>query len=461
MVRRHRDERASRGPSGEARGEGRETSRTTPPHDIRVAVVGGGITGLALLHALRGRGIDAFLFEASDRTGGVIRSLRLEGKILEAGPQRTRLVPSVAELVEELALSDRLVAAPTGLPLYVLRDGRLRLVPFSPGAAFRTDLLSWKGKLRLLLEPFTRAARSGETVADFFVRTLGREAYLHLAGPLYAGLYASDPREMDVERSLGPALRRLGVSGSLVAAGLRWLVAGREPPPACSFGEGLGELPAALHRAHGDRVRLGAPVRGLRRDGSRWRVETDAGGVAAERVVLTVPADAAASILRRASPAAARRLARLRYNPLAVVHLGSDCGLHGMGHQVSLAEGTATLGVTWNSGLFGGGDPAREGVYTAYLGGARRRGLVEEPDDRLGRIAAREFRDATGCPARVLRVDRTRMPAWDRSWEALDALRLPAGVRVCASYESRPGIPGRLEEADAVAGRLARELGAG
>ena len=117
---------------------------------------------------------------------------------------------------------------------------------------------------------------------------------------------------------------------------------------------------------------------------------------------------------------------------------------------MSLAEQLSTRGVTFNDSLFG-----RRGVYTAYLGGAKNPEVVERPDEEAAEIAVREFREATGYHARALSVARERMPAWDRSWEALQGMQLPAGIRLAANWESRPGIPGRLAQAKRLAGGLA------
>jgi oxygen-dependent protoporphyrinogen oxidase len=148
----------------------------------------------------------------------------------------------------------------------------------------------------------------------------------------------------------------------------------------------------------------------------------------------------------------AARLRRLVYNPLAIIHLyAPDARLRGLGYQVALDEKLATLGVTWNDCLF-----RREGVFTAFLGGARNRGVVDEPDERLGERAVREFTRVTRRDAEVLAVSRAAMPAWDASWHALEGFGVPEGIRVAASWRSRPGIPSRLAEAAALAEELAR-----
>jgi oxygen-dependent protoporphyrinogen oxidase len=416
-----------------------------------IAIIGGGITGLTLAHHLSRRGVPYTVFEASERPGGVIRSARVGGHLLEWGPQRARLSAAFRALVEEVGLAGELLLAPRGLPLYVYRRGRLRPVPFSPGGFLRTDLLSRAAKLRLLLEPFSGRAREQESVADYLRRKLGREAYQELAGPLYGGLYASDPDEMLMGLSLGPLLRELGVGRSLLLPLLRR--GGKiSPPAACSFREGLQALPDALYHAHREQLRLSAPVERVLGAGTGFLLEVAGDAMHASAVVVTAPAPAAARLLAEIAPEASAAVATLRYNPLGIVHLHARTELSGLGYQTSLAETLYTRGVTFNDSLF-----ARTGVYTAFLGGARAPEVVSWSDDRIGETAAREFRAVTGYEAEVLSVSRQQMPAWDRSWAALRGISLPPGIHLAASWESRPGIPGRLAQAERLAERLARE----
>jgi oxygen-dependent protoporphyrinogen oxidase len=414
-----------------------------------IAIVGAGITGLALTHHLSNAGVPNVVLEAGGRVGGVMRSGRVDGHLLEWGPQRGRMTASLAELVRDLGLESEVVTAPPGLPLFVYRAGKLRKVPFSARDFLATDLLSLRGKLRVLAEPFTRGADPSETVGGFLTRKLGREAFDNLLGPLYGGLYASDPADMVVGLSLSHVLRELGIGGSLLLPLLRR--GGKiQAPPAIGFREGMQTLPLALHHRHVANIRVNAPVHAISRSGGGWRVEAEGETVEAEHVVLTVPAPVASRLLAPIAPEAAERIGRLRYNPLAVVHLYAEGTPAGLGYQVSLAERKVTRGVTFNHWLFG-----RTGVHTAYLGGAKAPEVAEMDDARLGEIALAELRQATGCDARVLSVAHERMPAWDRSWEATRGLALPPGIHAAANWESRPGIPGRLAQAQRLAKTLA------
>jgi oxygen-dependent protoporphyrinogen oxidase len=414
-----------------------------------IAVIGAGLTGLALGHRLAARGVPHAIFEAAERPGGVIRSARVEGHLLEWGPQRTRLVGRVRELVEELGIEEEVITAPPGLPLYVYRAGRLRRVPFSMADFAQTDLLSGTEKARVFMEPFTRGPDPDERVADFFTRKFGRAAYESLLGPLYGGLYASDPADMVVGLSLGHVLREFGIGRSLLVRLLRR--GGRiAAPPACSFREGMQTLPNVLYQRNQVNVQLNAPVHRLRREGETYVLEVDGEAIEASAVVITTPAPAAAELLQGVAPEASARINRLHYNPLAVVHLHARAELVGLGYQVSLAETLCTRGVTWNDSLFG-----REGVYTAYLGGAKAPWVVDRPDAEVADLAVREFRQVTGYDAEPISVARERMPAWDHTWAALTGIELPTGLRIAANWQARPGVPGRLAQAEHLADELA------
>ena len=417
-----------------------------------IGIVGGGISGLVLAHELAARQIPFTLFEREQHIGGVIRSDVIDGRVLEFGPQRTRLTRGMQTLISDLALGNDVITAPSDLPLYVYHSGRLRTVPFSAAALATTDLLSPAQRARVLVEPFTRGADPDETVAHFFTRKLGRAGYENLAGPLYGGLYASDPADMIVGLSLAGTLRDLGIHRSLLARALRG--GGRvAAPPAISFTGGMQMLTRALHARHRESIRAGVEVRTIARAGNGFDLGTSDGTVRVAQAVVTTPAAAAAALVTECAPAAAAAIAQLRYNPLAVVHL--DCGAplpRALGYQVGFGESLVTRGVTFNAALFG-----REGVYTAYLGGAQHRAAVEWDDARIGETAVQEFRRVTGESAGVIAVTRTAMPAWDRTWRAFAAMPPSPveGLHFNANWESRPGLPGRLLRAAKLADQLA------
>lgn len=421
----------------------------------RVGIVGAGVGGLRLAGRLIAAGAQPIVFEQAGTAGGVIRSLRVEGRILEAGPQRLRLTPVLRHLVDETGLASELMIAPRDLPLFLYRSGRLSRAPLSLSALIRSDLLSFGAKLRLLLESASRHPRADETVADYLSRRFGRSAYRHLLGPLFGGLYASDPGDMLARHALMPLLRDLGAEGSIVALLARRALRRAPTPPAATFRHGLKSLTDAMAAGLGDRLRLHTRVDAVRRTG-RWLVlETEAGDVEVDRVVLTTPAAATSAILRVVDRDVAGRLSRLRYNRLAMVYLLSAAPLRGLGFQTSFSEGMETRGVTFNGATFPEG---REGLFTVFLGGSRNATLADADDDALSDLAVREFAIVSGHGARAIHTERAEIPAWDGTWTSMDGLRVPEGIHLCANYESRVGIGGRLARAESLAFQLTTEF---
>lgn len=440
---------------------------------MTVCVVGAGITGLSLVHHLQRRGRDVVALEAADRPGGVIRSDRIDGRVIERGPHRIRRTDPVDELIADLELGSAVRAADDSLPLYVYRDGRLRVVPRSLGEFLRTDLLSWRGKLRVLYEPLTDPARPDERVDELFRRKFGDELYENVVYPLFGGIYASDPAEMLVRHSLGALLRLEEGEGNLLKPALRRAWSGTDAAP-ISFDDGLETLPAALYREHEDRIHLETPVEAVRRatpdgnssmvgsDGNdgdagdqngspRYEVETSDGTFAAADVVVTTPAPAAADVLEPVAPDAADGLRELSYNPIVMVYLHSDARPEGFGYQVHHDEGFRTRGVTFTPSLFD-----RDGVYTAFLGGMEDPAAIEESDETLGETAAREFEAVLDAGAEPLEVNRLRAyPAHDASWRAIDDLELPDGIELATNYTARIGVPSRIREVRRLAAELA------
>jgi protoporphyrinogen/coproporphyrinogen III oxidase len=414
-----------------------------------IGVVGAGISGLSLGIFLDEAGVDFRILEAGERPGGVIRTTRSNGRVLEHGPQRTRVTPAVEALISRTGLDGEIIPVPPDLPLWVYSRGRLRRAPLTPGQFLRTDLFSPLEKARVLVEPLTRGPDPDESVARFLTRKFGAQAYRALLGPLFGGIFAQDPGEMYVRHALEPLLRNLGMTRSVLLRAVPSALSGREGPGAVSFRGGLQALTDALSEELGDRLRLGVAVQGLARAGGGWALRTGEGELRCDAVVLTVPAGTAGDLLEGAAPDAALRLRRLRYNDLALVHLHSDMAVEGLGYQVAFGEDLRTRGVTFNASALG-----RDGVQTAFLGGSRDPELMAQPDRRIGEIAVREFRRVTGGDARVLGVSRTWIPAWDRSWSALEGLVLPEGVHLLANYNARVGIPGRVEGGRELARRL-------
>ncbi|TYT61055.1 protoporphyrinogen oxidase [Natrialba swarupiae] len=421
---------------------------------MTVGVVGAGISGLTVVHELENRGADVLAYEARDEPGGVMRSRHVDGRVVELGPQRLRLTPGIDSLIDDLGLRDQLRFGDDDQPLYLYYDGELRVVPLSVREALTTNLLSLRGKLRILKEPFTDPARPGETVDEFLVRKFGPQAARRFFGPLYSGLYGTETQEMPMQYSLGRVLEKRGIDGSILLWIVRKLLSGSETPPVCTFDDGLGELPRRLYEAHADSIALETPVTQIRNceheEGFELVTENDAAVV--DDVVLTTPAGTSADLLESVDSGLAATLDRFNYNPIAIVFLESAFDREGIGTLVPSTEPSQISGLTWNASFLD-----RDRVFTCYIDPGRYPDLIDASDDELAAVATTEFERITGADATPLDVHvwTPGMPAYDRSWTAMDDLELPDGIHLCANYVGRAGIPGRIRNGTRLADTLA------
>jgi oxygen-dependent protoporphyrinogen oxidase len=401
----------------------------------RVAVVGGGLAGLATAHALlrSSPGLDVVVLEAADAPGGKVRTSVQDGYTFDWGPNGFLTnVPETVALARDLGLEARLrPAADAAAQRFVYRDGGLRALPTSPGTFLRSELLSLPGKLRALSEPLlARAVRREETVHDFVARHFGHEAARVFAGVFVAGITAGDPRELSLD-ALFPRLRLLEAShGSL----LRGMAAARRgerarPPGSAeptgdgrltSFAGGVQVLVDALVANLGPRLRTGAPVVALRdavgRTGGAVVELADGEALEVDAVVLATPAFAAADLLAPTAPEAAAALAAVRYADVAVVALGYDRidvarPLDGFGFLAPRGEGVRSLGVLWSSSTFPDQAPPGKVALRAIAGGTLDPGFVALSDEDALAAVRRDLERTMGI---VAEPESVRIVRWPR-----------------------------------------------
>ena len=366
----------------------------------RVAIVGGGIAGLATAHAVRGLAPDAdvIVLEGRDRVGGNLRSDRVDGYLCENGPDGfLDNAPATLAFVEAIGLSPRLQASrDEARRRFIFRRGRLHEVPLSPLGFAATGLLSAGGKLRVLAEPLAAPApRRDESILAFAERHIGREAARVLVGSMVSGVFAGDAGELSL-KSCFPKMHEMEQQyGSLFRALLAKRRAGGAKNGAgapagrlTSFAGGMEDLARAAAAALGPSVRTGCAVtaieirhvsdRGPRPVGARaYSLICNGRRIEADAVVLAGPARETEALVRPFSPAAAALLAGIQTAPLAVVCLGCDAAalaadrgpLNGFGFLVPRGEGPRILGALWETSIYDGRAPIGKALLRVMIGG--------------------------------------------------------------------------------------------
>lgn len=382
-----------------------------------VAIIGGGITGLSAAFYLQQRGRPVTVYEASERVGGAIRSLRQDGYLAEFGPNTIlETSPKITQLVRDAGLAARrLDPDPKAEARFVARYRRPIAMPASPLGFFTTKLFTAAAKFAVLREPFVPARRDGveESIAEFVKRRLNQEFLDHAIDALVAGVYAGDPARLSVQQAF-PKLAALEAKyGSLIKG---QILGGRERKrrgevakdraPKFSFDDGLQVLPDTLRERLGDAVRLHASVTRLTQTGRGWTVDVRENGLetrAEHRAVVYAGTAFKLAELELVTPQALSLapFAEIRYPPVASVVLGfrredvaHSC--QGFGMLIPKIEGFKILGTIFSSSLFPNRAPAGHLTLTSYLGGERYPELASRPPQELFELTCADLRVLLG-----------------------------------------------------------------
>jgi protoporphyrinogen/coproporphyrinogen III oxidase len=395
----------------------RGAARCAPPRHpsdlmathVPILVVGAGISGLACAYYLRKSGIDAQIVEAAPRPGGVIRSERRDGFLLEFGPQSFSGTPVLRELCRDLSIEKELLEAPQGAPRFLLINGQLRSAPLSPPAFFASSLFSARTKWSIVRDLFGRSTppADDESVAAFTRRKFSAELLDKLVGPFVSGIYAGDPEKLSLRAAFPQLHEAERTTGSVIRGMMRAAKSKPGPkqrPTLQSFRDGNETLIKTLAASLGPALRCGVEVTAIQRSGAdtaqsdkafvvETRIEAGTENITADRLVLATPTYVAAKLLR---PELASPLGEIEYAPIALVSLGyrrADVGhsLEGFGFLIPRSEAVRTLGTVWNSSLFPGRAPQGSVLLTCFIGGATDPQVVALSSEEISAIVHREI----------------------------------------------------------------------
>ncbi len=459
-----------------------------------ILVIGAGISGLSVAYRLQEQLSDTEIqvLEAADRPGGTTWTLREDGFCVEMGPNGfLDTKPTTQQLCRDVGLSEQLVPASTaaGKNRYLYLDGRLRLLPSGPGALLGSDLLSWRGKLSLLLERFRGPGTGADESIDAFARRrAGREAADVFADAMVTGIYAGDPARLslpacfpriaELERAHGSVMKGLAHSArqrraEAAARGEPY----RRPGQMWSFAAGLRTLIEMLAGQLKRPPLYGVSVRGIHKEGEparpTWLVRADShDSWRADAVVLTCPAYRQAEMLADLDPELAREVGEIAYNRVAVVALGyrrADVphDLDGFGFIAPQRTRRDLLGVQWCSSIFPSRAPEGVVLLRALCGGWQRPEVVDWDEPRLLEAVRGELRLALGITAAPIFH---RIVRWDRAIPQYHLGHLERLARLEVRLRPHPGLllggnayrgvalNDCTEQGSVLAGRLARYL---
>jgi oxygen-dependent protoporphyrinogen oxidase len=407
---------------------------------MRIAIIGGGIAGLAAAFELEkaraaSANVEYALFEARDRLGGSLASEIVDGAVLERGPDSfLSEKPAAAELCRELGLGDELLpsndfARKTYIVirnrLVALPDGLMFLVPTRLIPTALSPLFSFSTKARMALEllhPPRRGSQGqpDESVAALVERHYGAEAVDRLADPLLAGIYGGDAAQLSARTVLPRLVEMESKYGSLtrgMLAAHRQMRARQSAAPDTRARTGDKPAPRALFtalrggmqqlvdtiaaRLNANSIHISTPVKSIEKDPDGWRL--DAGGFVRiyDALIMASPAWAAGELLGSVDAGLASELAAIPYSSSITVNLVYDEARlgplpQGFGFLIPPSEGRAMLACTFVHRKFLGRTPPGKAVLRAFLGGVKNEALLAEPDAALIAVVRRELREIFG-----------------------------------------------------------------
>ena len=475
----------------------------------RVIVIGGGISGLAAAHRLverRGQSsvaLEIILLEASAQLGGIVRTERRDGFLLEGGPDSfISEKPEALELAKRLGLASRLIETNAEhRRSFIVRAGKLHAVPegfqllapsrFWPFAT--SGIFSLKGKARMALDLFLprRSAANGqddESLAQFVRRRLGREALERMAQPMVSGIYTADPERLSLRATMPRFLEMERAHRSLIRA--MWKnrreqsrteardTSGARYSLFLSFDEGMQELPRAIvERLKDVSIRLNTKAEAVAFDATsrRWKIRV--GGdeaIAADAVCLALPAYGSARLLREVDAQLANELDAIPYASTATINLAyrrTDVPhpLDGFGFVVPITEKRATLACTFSSVKFKGRAPDGCALLRAFVGGALQPEMFALDEDEMVARVRDDLRE-------LLRVEKPPLFAHVKKWprsmaqyhlghiERVERIRERTSsllnLKLAGNAYSGAGIPDCVRSGESAADEMLATLGA-
>lgn len=447
---------------------------------MTVAVVGGGISGLAAAWTLAGAGADVVVLEAAPRIGGKLQAARVAGVPVDVGAEamlarRPDGVGLLAELgLEPIAPLTTSASVRAGGMLHPLPARTMLGIPADVDAVRESGALTEHALSRIAAEPGAEplAPLTGDVAVGALVRErLGNEVTDRLVEPLLGGVYAGRADALSMRATMPALAAALRDGGSLVEAARS--VVSRTPtgsgPVFASLRGGLGTLPVALAESGRFEVRTGVTVRSVRRDGRGFVLNCGAVprsyDLRAEQVVVAAPAAKAARIVAEAAPAAARELAGIDAASVAIVTFAfRDVDLPpGSGLLVGAREGLTVKGVTVSSQKW----PLDTGGLTllrASLGRAGDAHVLQRTEADLIRLARHDLSALLGLEAEPVEAIVTRwgggLPQYgvghvERVQRIRAAIAEVPGLAICGAAFDGVGIPACIASARAAVARLA------
>lgn len=388
---------------------------------IRVAIVGGGISGLTTAFYLeqerrRGTPVSFTVFEAQPRFGGIIQTERVDGCIIEGGPDSfLSSKPWAHELCDDLRLSSQLIGSrDEDRKTYILIDGRLEPIP--PGMQMMVPtkvlpiltsrLFSRQTKLAMAREylwpPQSLNSDDDESVASFVSRHFNSEVVDRLADPLLTGIYGSDASMLSARAALPTMVDMESRHRSLVRGALAARTSQNPSAPPqplfTAMRDGMQRMVESIVRQlPREALRGSRQVQSLRGRENGWQITSGGTTEEFDYVVLALPADVSAKLIGDlpGSERVVELLGEILYSSAVTVALAYNAAAvrlpAGFGFLVPRNEAKRMLACTFVHNKFENRAPEGIALLRAFMGGIRDADILDLTENQIIEIVRREL----------------------------------------------------------------------
>jgi oxygen-dependent protoporphyrinogen oxidase len=434
----------------------------------RVAIVGGGISGLAAAFALEerrrgGESLEYVVYEASLRFGGVLVTEQVDSCLIEAGPDSfVSEKPWAADLCRRIGLEDQIIGSnDRDRRTYILVKGRLVpipdglmfMVPTKLVPAFLSPLFSSATKLRMAREwrYSPRQSNGDESVAALVERHYGAEMVDRLADPLLSGVYGGEASQLSVRAVLPRFAEMESKFGSLgrgmLAVRKHIKPSDGQPPMVRSLFSSLKNgmqqmVEGVLAKLPADALRANTTVQAIQPQDRGWVVSAGYASDHFNAVIVATPATVAATLLEIASAELSSELRAIPYSSSVTVALGFDKAVRdalpaGFGFLVPHSEGKRLLATTFVHNKFPHRAPEDRALLRCFLGGTRDEQVLQLPDDEILGIVREELGQILGL---VAEPQFTRIYRWKGAMAQYNVGHLERVGRIEKLRKHLPGI---------------------
>ncbi len=373
---------------------------------MKIAVIGGGISGLSTVFYLNKLIPDAkvFLFEKDDYLGGKIKTDKVEDYLFESGSNGfLSNKPLTFDFINEVGGDDLILKSNDSARIrYIFHKNRLHRLPDNPKDFLKTNLLSFSGKLRVLSEYFRKTKKddSDENLQSFGYRRVGKEFTDIFLDAMSAGIFASTPKALSVQAGFPKVVELEKEYGGLFRGMLAKKKSDTGPSGVLtSFKGGMSSFINLLESKLKMELFKDTEVNKVNKSlNGGYSVEfeteklTKKFSLEFDKVIFSTPSNTTARLIRKIDRDIAYDLASIEYTPMSIVSFGYDepyFDLNGFGLLTTTASRQDILGVLWDSSIFNDRANEKNRSLRVMIGGVRNRDLALKSREELIEIARR------------------------------------------------------------------------